>query len=140
MPDRGTATSTKRKPTSSRPGRSDTPLNQVQLQGRLAATPERRTLPSGDEVLTFRLVVTRSATSKATRQSRSTVDTIDCTIWFGRLRRTAGTWKAGDILAVEGALRRRFWRSPAGPRSRYDVEVRTATRVAAVPSGGDRRR
>ena len=126
MPATGTARTAKRKSS------KNESTNQVQLQGRLADAPERRELPSGDEVVTFRLVVTRAATSTSSRQSRSTVDTIDCTIWSGRLRRTSGTWKPGDILNVEGALRRRFWRSPAGPRSRYDVEVTAAARVAAT--------
>lgn len=126
MPATGTARTAKRKSSKTES------TNQVQLQGRLADAPEHRELPSGDEVVTFRLVVTREAPSNASRRSRSTVDTIDCTIWSGRLRRTSGTWTPGDILTVEGALRRRFWRSPAGPRSRYDVEVTAATRVTAT--------
>jgi single-strand DNA-binding protein len=117
------------------------PVNHVQLKGRLAASPERRQLPSGDEVVTFRLVVPRVARVKATTRQRPGVDTIDCTIWSAGLRRRSASWQAGEVLAVEGALRRHFWRSVAGPRSRYDVEVTAATRVpSAVPSEGERRR
>ena len=32
-------------------------------------------------------------------------------------------------LTIEGVLRRRFWRTPAGARNRYDVEVTRARRV-----------
>ncbi|MFL6181101.1 MAG: single-stranded DNA-binding protein [Actinomycetes bacterium] len=101
------------------------PLNEVRLRGRLADRPEVRELPSGDEVVTFRLVVGR----RRSRGSQVSVDTIDCTVWSASLQRRAATWEAGEVLVVEGALRRRFWRSPQGARSRYDVEVQKVTRV-----------
>ena len=34
----------------------------------------------------------------------------------------------GDRARVEGALRRRFFRTPGGPASRYEVEVRRLVR------------
>jgi single-strand DNA-binding protein len=42
------------------------------------------------------------------------------------------SWQAGDEVEVVGALRRRFFRTAGGPASRYEVEVRTASRVARV--------
>jgi single-strand DNA-binding protein len=99
-------------------------VNQVRLLGRLADAPETRELPSGDEVVTFRLIVDR----RGARSAQATVDTIDCTVWGATLRRRAASWKAGERLAVEGSLRRRFWRSPQGARSRYDVEVSRVSR------------
>lgn len=104
-----------------------TAVNEVRLSGRLAASPESRELPSGDEVVTFRLIVDRQGSS-GTKAPRSGVDTIDCSVWKAGLRRRSMSWQSGDLLVVEGALRRRFWRSPAGPRSRYDVEVTKAHR------------
>jgi single-strand DNA-binding protein len=101
--------------------------NLVQLQGRLAAAPDCKVLPSGDEVVTFRLIVARRPAAKYGPK----VDTIDCTAWSAALRRRAASWGPGDLLTVEGRLRRRFWRSPQGPRSRYDVEVRRVSRTAA---------
>lgn len=99
--------------------------NVVRLRGRLAAAPEARTLPSGDEVLTFRLIVDR----EPSRGSSVTVDTIDCTAWSAGTRRRVAAWEPGQPVLVEGALRRRFWRSAKGTRSRYDVEVRHARRA-----------
>ena len=104
------------------------PLNEVRLRGRLADQPEVRELPSGDQVVTFRLVVGR----RRTRGSQVSVDTIDCTVWSASLQRRATSWDAGEVLVVEGALRRRFWRSPQGARSRYDVEVQKVTRVRSA--------
>ena len=101
------------------------PVNEVRLRGRLADRPEVRALPSGDEVVTFRLVVGR----RRSRGSQVSVDTIDCTVWSATLQRRAVSWEAGEVLVVEGALRRRFWRAPQGARSRYDVEVQKVTRV-----------
>ncbi|HEX5016858.1 MAG TPA: single-stranded DNA-binding protein [Actinomycetes bacterium] len=96
----------------------------MRLRGRLADTPEARELPSGDQVVTFRLIVDR----RGSRASQVAVDTIDCTVWSSALRRRVSAWSAGDVLTVEGALRRRFWRSGEGARSRYDVEVSRASR------------
>ena len=122
-------------------GHEPTSVNQVHLAGRLAAPPETRQLPSGDQVVTFRLVVSRGRGRRASKAGRAGVDTIDCTIWTAGLRRRSASWTPGEKLAVEGSLRRHFWRSAGGPRSRYDVEVTAVTRVAAaVPSAGDRSR
>jgi single-strand DNA-binding protein len=92
--------------------------NHVHLTGRLAAV-EARTLPSGDEVVALRVVVPRTRG----RRDGPTVDTIDCTVWRADLRRRVLSWEVGDLVDIDGALRRRFWRAPSGARSRYDVEV-----------------
>src|SRR3954454_21945223 len=84
-------------------------FNQVQLVGRLAADAVHRELPSGDRMATFRLVIDRPDGSVEPR-----VDTIDCAVWRADLRRRLGGWRAGDVLRVEGELRRRFWRAGAG--------------------------
>lgn len=106
-------------------------LNEVQLRGRLSAVPEARALPSGDMVVTLRLVVPRVPGRRrgTTGTGRSaTVDTIDCTLWRADLRRRAVRWGPGDQVVVSGSLRRRFWRGQGQTRSRYDVEVVTARR------------
>jgi single-strand DNA-binding protein len=98
--------------------------NQVRLAGRLAADPVATVLPSGDTVTSFRLVVPRTPRDRRPPN----VDTIDCAVWRAAARRRVASWVQGDQVEVEGALRRRFWRGPAGPLSRYEVEVRTARR------------
>jgi single-strand DNA-binding protein len=102
--------------------------NEVFLVGRLAAPPDVLVLPSGDEVATWRLVVPRGeAETRATGRSAS--DTLDCAAWSASVRRSASTWVKDDVLEVHGALRRRFWRSPGGVASRYEVTVERARRV-----------
>lgn len=110
--------------------------NEVVLIGRLATEPMWRTLPSGDQLVSWRLVVERPSVPPA-RPSRGrapTVDTIDCMAWRADIRRRAAGWASGDTLSVCGSLRRRFWRSGPTTASRYEVEVRTARR--AVGSRG----
>lgn len=96
--------------------------NEVRLRGRLSAAAEIRTLPSGDEVAVWRVVVPRGP------EGGAAVDTIDCEGFSRRIIRLASSWPAGTVLELDGALRRRFWRSPGGARSRYVVDVRAARR------------
>jgi len=91
--------------------------NEVFLRGRLSADPLLRTLPSGAELCTFRLVVPRP------EGERVRVDSIDCATTNARVRRTLTSCSAGDELEVCGSLHRRFWRGAAGPASRYEVTV-----------------
>lgn len=102
--------------------------NNVVLTGRVSSAPVERELPSGDRILTFRLVVAREASPMAVR-SRQTADWMDCVVWGGRARRTVRTWRLDDLVAVEGALRRRFFRADGHPASRVEVEVLSARRV-----------
>jgi single-strand DNA-binding protein len=107
--------------------------NDVRLVGRLSAAAVERELPSGDVCATWRLVVRRPTTARA----GPSVDTIDCLTWIGGVRRQSLRWQAGDVIEVEGALRRRFWRSPGGPTSRCEVEVRRGRRVRAAGTAYD---
>lgn len=93
--------------------------NHIYLRGRLAAEPVFRELPSADVLAVFRLTVPRPS------GERVRVDSIECTTVRSRLHRTLERAVPGDELEVTGALHRRFWRSPAGPASRYAVDVET---------------
>jgi single-strand DNA-binding protein len=109
--------------------------NQVRLVGRLAVQPVHRELPSGDPLVSFRLVVERDpSTVRAARaggSSRSpTVDTLECSAWRRDVQRTLARTGPGDVLEVQGALRRRFWRTGAGAASRSEVEVVRVRRLA----------
>jgi len=105
--------------------------NEVHVIGRLAAEAERRALPSGDEIVVWRLVVERDGPPV---RGRPHLDTLECTAWTARLRRSALGWGPGDIVEVKGSLRRRFWRAGTALNSRYEVESREARRLAR-PSG-----
>lgn len=97
-------------------------VNEVRLVGRLSQDPELRTLPSGDPLWTFRVVVPR----RDAGPSRAAVDALDCSVWSGRVRRTVATWRAGDVVEVTGAVRRRFFRAGEGAASRVEIEVSAA--------------
>ncbi len=96
--------------------------NEVTLHGRLGAAPEERVLPSGDVIWTFRVIVDRPPGGR----SRQRVDALECVAWGSRVRRSVAGWRVGDRVAVEGALRRRFFRNGAAAASRVEVEVTSA--------------
>lgn len=100
----------------------DLVLNQVTLRGRIASVPEQRELPSGDVIWTFRVVIERPLSGR----SRQRVDALECVAWRARVRRSVSTWRVGDQVCVEGALRRRFFRAGASSASRVEVEVTSA--------------
>ncbi len=102
-------------------------LNEVTLIGRVAAPPEERTLPSGDALVTARIIVERDPASRARSQQR--VDTIDCVAWLSKVQRSMRTWTTGEHVEVGGAIRRRFYRADAGPVSRVEVEIRRTRRA-----------
>lgn len=108
------------------------PRNEVVLVGRLAARAEERVLPSGDGLVTFRVVVSRTRPVRRPPGSpvAPTVDTFDCAAWRAGVRRQALSWAPGDVVEVEGALRRRFWRGARGAESRTEVEVTRGRRLA----------
>ena len=94
------------------------------------AAPERRELPSGDELATCRIVVPRDRVRlRADGRRGPSVDVVDCAAWSSRPRRSIGGWEAGDLVEIHGALRRRFFRAGGQSVSRVEVEVRSARRV-----------
>lgn len=109
-------------------------FNEVVLIGRISGSPEERELPSGDSVVQLRLVVPRTASRGRAGGGGATVDTIDVSCWTKAMQRKAVRLKPGDLVTVRGALRRRFWRSPGGPASRYDVEATGLDRCVTAPT------
>ena len=107
--------------------------NEVTLVGRVSAVPELRDLPSGDRLVTLRVVVDRPAHKGATKRA---VDVIDVACWSKRTQRTAAALRPDDGLRVEGALRRRFFVAGGGGRaSRYEVEAARLVRLSRAASG-----
>src|SRR5690349_146977 len=101
--------------------------NEVAVTGRLSAAPVTKHLPSGDEIVTWRLVVERPP-----RAGRGGFDTVGCVAYTSRVRRQALGWDKDDVIEVNGALRRRFWRGPGGAQNNtYAVEVSSATKHAS---------
>jgi single-strand DNA-binding protein len=108
--------------------------NEVHLVGRVSAEPVEQQLPSGDRLVTLRLVVPRGrgrprGASAASGQGGPTVDTIDVACWSARTRTSAMRLAAGEQVEVGGALRRRFFRAGGSAVSRYEVEATSVRRL-----------
>jgi single-strand DNA-binding protein len=105
--------------------------NDVRLVGRLTGEPVVVELPSGDALVTFRISVPRSSPTGATgpgtgQHGSRRVDSVPCTAWSPRLRRSVLTWRAGDLVEVSGAVRCRFFQAGGATRSRVEVEASAA--------------
>ncbi len=115
-------------------------MNVVRLRGRLTRHPEVTTLPSGDEVLAINVTVERP---------HDGLDTLPVQVGpvppqgrrpapgqaGRRLLSTARRLGPGDIIEIDGWLRRRWWESPSGRRSRVEVAA-TAVRQIATSTAG----
>ncbi len=103
--------------------------NEVRLVGRLTGEPAMVELPSGDVLVTFRISVPRSVRPGSAKPGKGTsqgVDSVPCTAWSPRLRRSILTWRAGDLVELTGAVRCRFFQAGGATRSRVEVEASAA--------------
>jgi single-strand DNA-binding protein len=103
-------------------------VNEVRLIGRLSLAAEEKELPSGDQLTAFRVVVNRPRDKR--RGSRVQIDALECHTWVARVRRAAMTWQIGDVIEVNGSLRRRFFKTGGRLQSMTEVEVSSARRVS----------
>jgi single-strand DNA-binding protein len=109
-------------------------VNEVRLLGRLAADPRLRELPSGDTVWNLRVVVERRVLPGKDKP-RQRVDSLECAVWAGRLKKQVEKWEAGDVVEVDGALRRRFFRAGGATASRVEVELTGGRIIRRAGSG-----
>ena len=93
----------------------DYSLNDLLLRGRVSAQATCKELPSGDKVVEFRLIITRS--------EREGVDTLDIAAWSAKSRKIALTLQGDEWIEVSGSIHRRFWQSPTGVASRWQIEA-----------------
>lgn len=93
----------------------DYSLNDLLLRGRVSAPATSKELPSGDKVVEFRLIITRS--------EREGVDTLDIAAWSAKSRKIALTLEGDEWIEVSGSIHRRFWQSPTGVASRWQIEA-----------------
>lgn len=107
---------------------ADQATNRVLIAGKVTTAPAERELPSGDVITTFRVSVPRLRTPLSGR-SATTVDWMDCVTAGSRCRRAVAGWQVGDLVTLEGVLRRRFYRSASGAGSTLEVEVLKARRT-----------
>jgi hypothetical protein len=100
---------------------TDYSLNDLLLRGRVSALATSRELPSGDKVVEFRLIVTRT--------EREGVDTLDIAAWSAKSRKMALSLEADEWIEVSGSIHRRFWQSPSGVASRWQIEAAEILRL-----------
>jgi single-strand DNA-binding protein len=100
---------------------SDLSLNDLLLRGRVSAPATTKELPSGDKVVEFRLIVTRT--------DRDGVDTLDIAAWGAKSRKTALSLKSDEWVEISGSVHRRFWQAPSGLASRWQVQAVEISRL-----------
>lgn len=110
-------------------------LNKVMLIGRLTRDPEIRFLPSGMQVTSFSVAVSRSFRDKNGEwREESYFFDIET---FGKLAERLGTQLSkGYQILIEGSLRQDRWESPSGEK-RSKVKI-VADRIALLGKPGDR--
>jgi len=101
--------------------RVDLSLNDLLLRGRVSAPATVKELPSGDKVVEFRLIITRT--------DREGVDTLDIAAWSAKSRKSALSLKADEWIEISGSVHRRFWQAPTGLASRWQVEAVEISRL-----------
>jgi single-strand DNA-binding protein len=99
----------------------DYSLNDLLIRGRVSAPATTKELPSGDKVVEFRVIVTRS--------EREGVDTLDVGAWSAKSRRIALSLKSDEWIEISGSVHRRFWQAPNGVASRWQIEAAEITRI-----------
>lgn len=100
--------------------------NHVMLVGKLSGAPEEKMLPSGDTLLSWRLVIRR----KPGRRRSSPVDSLPCVTFDQDTADAVLAMRSGDYMEVQGSLRCRIFGPPKAKIWRYDVEASAARPVA----------
>ena len=97
--------------------------NEVHLAGEIATAPEERTLSDGRGAVTFRIEVRAETADGATR------DSLDITLTGSRARKAALAWEVGDVVEVEGVVRRKFYKVGAMSKPFTVIEAERAKRL-----------
>ena len=100
--------------------------NDVSLVGEISQAPQERMLATGAEIVTFRVDVASGDEDAGGR------DSFECTVRAARTRRAALAWDVGDVVEVNGAVRRRFYRVGGSSRPFVVIEADRARRVRAA--------
>ncbi|EJF77534.1 Helix-destabilizing protein [Candidatus Bartonella washoeensis] len=98
-------------------------LNKVMLIGFLGANPESKTMPSGGEVVNFRMATSESYTDKATNQKVDKTEWHSVVIFNPHLAKVALQYlNKGSKVYIEGQLQTRKWQDKNG-HDRYITEI-----------------
>lgn len=95
-------------------------LNVAVIMGRLVATPELRTTPSGVSVCSFRVAVDRSYSSRDGGERQT--DFIDVVAWRNTAEFVCRYFQKGQMIAVNGRIQTRNYEDKQGNK-RTAVEI-----------------
>ncbi|MFI6315871.1 single-stranded DNA-binding protein [Nonomuraea sp. NPDC050556] len=98
------------------------------LVGKLSDKPEEKTLPSGDTLVSWRLIVRRNPS----RPRGALVDVLPCVTFEPGAADVLRSIKPRDQMQVSGELRCRIFGPPQGKTWRYQVEVSTITPLEPI--------
>ena len=99
-----------------------TDVNELVLNGRLAAAPDYRVLESGNTMARL-LVAVRS------EEPHSRLDVLPVVWWEPEDEFVAAPPEVGSRLSITGSVQRRYWESADGRRSKVEV---VATHVSVI--------
>jgi single-strand DNA-binding protein len=94
-------------------------LNQLQMQGRLVASPELKQTANGKNVLTFSIASQRTYTPKG--QDKIS-DFFECVAWEKTAEFISRYFKKGDLLIICGYLQSRNYEDKQGNKRKV-VEI-----------------
>ena len=106
-------------------------FNLVVLTGRLTADPELKTTPTGVNVTSFSIAVSRRYRSGEETQA----DFINIVAWRQTAEFITKYFKKGSMIGIEGSIQTRMWEDKAGQK-RKSVEI-VAENVEFVPRSKD---
>ena len=87
-------------------------LNKVFVLGNLTRDPEKRSLPSGQAVVSFGIATNRFFTQEGEKQQETEFHNITA---FGKLADIASQYlQKGSMVLIEGRLRTRSWQDSSG--------------------------
>lgn len=96
-------------------------LNKVLIIGRLAADPESKTTPSGQQVTNIRVATSRVWNDQAGMKQEQT-DFHSVTVWGKQAENCAKFLLKGQLVSVEGRLQNRSWQAQDGTK-RYATDI-----------------
>lgn len=100
-------------------------INNSVIMGRLTATPELKSTPSGTEVSSFTIAVERNYAKQG--EERQT-DFIDCVAWRNTAEFITRYFQKGDMIAVTGYIQTRNYEDKNGnKRKATEIVVNQAS-------------
>lgn len=100
-------------------------INNITLTGRLTATPEMKTTPSGNALTTICIAVDRRYQQAGAGKE---TDFINCVAWRGTAEFICKYFNKGDMIALVGELQTRKYDDKDGnKRTAYEVVIKQAS-------------